>query len=132
MRSLRFDLREQFTLEALTSGVVKTGETGGEVLNPQPVRSSIVWRLGTGDASSTVPNALFRPEEDTRGHLLLMEGIIGPFGIPLPPTVNFLVSSGSMTRPGRLPSKWSHPAAWHGPVARPGGWRLSRNRMHGK
>ena len=28
-------------------------------------------------------NALFRPEEDTRGSLLLMEGIVHSHGIPL-------------------------------------------------
>ena len=35
------------------------------------------------DATGEVANALFRPEEDTRGYLLLMEGIIRLFGIPL-------------------------------------------------
>ena len=35
------------------------------------------------DATGEVANALFRPEEATRGYLLLMEGIIRLFGIPL-------------------------------------------------
>ena len=35
------------------------------------------------DATDTVANAPFRPEDATRGYLLLMEGIIRLFGIPL-------------------------------------------------
>ena len=35
------------------------------------------------DATGKVANALLRVEEDTRGHLLLMAGIIRLFGIPL-------------------------------------------------
>ena len=41
-----------------------------------------VLLLAVDDATGTVANALFRPEEDTRGYFLLMEGIIRTFGIP--------------------------------------------------
>ena len=39
--------------------------------------------LAVDDATGTVANAVFRPEEDTRGYLLLMEGIIRSYDIPL-------------------------------------------------
>lgn len=35
------------------------------------------------DATGTVVNALGRPEGDTRGYFLLMEGVIRSYGIPL-------------------------------------------------
>ena len=41
-----------------------------------------LW-LSRDNATGNVANALFRPEEDTRGYLLLMEGFIRLFGIPL-------------------------------------------------
>ena len=39
--------------------------------------------LAVDDATSTVPYALFSPEEDTCGYFLLMEGLIARYGIPL-------------------------------------------------
>ena len=42
-----------------------------------------VLLLAVDDATGTVANALFRPEEDTRGYLLLMDGIVRSYGIPL-------------------------------------------------
>ena len=39
--------------------------------------------MSRDNATGNVANALFRPEEDTRGYLLLMEGFIRLFGIPL-------------------------------------------------
>ena len=66
------------------------------------------------DATGEVANALFRPEEDTRGYFLLMEGIIRLFGIPLAidgapqclpvrSVFQFAVSSSSMKSPGDKP-----------------------------
>ena len=43
-----------------------------------------VLLLAVDDATGTVANAVFRPEEDTRGYFLLMEGTIRRLGIPLP------------------------------------------------
>ena len=42
-----------------------------------------VLLLAVDDATGTVVNAVFRPEEDTRGYFLLMEGVIRSYGIPL-------------------------------------------------
>ena len=42
-----------------------------------------VLLLAVDDATGTVANALFRPEEDTRGYFLLLEGVIRRYGIPL-------------------------------------------------
>ena len=42
-----------------------------------------VLLLAVDDATGTVANALFQPEEDTRGYFLLMEDIIHRCGIPL-------------------------------------------------
>ena len=42
-----------------------------------------VLLLAVDDATGTVANALFRPEEDTRGYFLLLEGVIRSYGIPL-------------------------------------------------
>ena len=45
--------------------------------------SRFVLLLAVDDATGTVADALFRPEEDTRGYFLLMEDIIHRYGIPL-------------------------------------------------
>ena len=42
-----------------------------------------VLLLAVDDATGRVANALFRPEEDTRGYFLLMDGVIRRYGIPL-------------------------------------------------
>ena len=42
-----------------------------------------VLLLAVDDATGTVANALFRPEEDTRGYFQLMDGVIRRYGIPL-------------------------------------------------
>ena len=42
-----------------------------------------VLLLAVDDATGTVANALFRPEEDTRGYFQLMNGVIRRYGIPL-------------------------------------------------
>lgn len=42
-----------------------------------------VLLLAVDDATGTVVNALFRPEEDTRGYFRLMDGVIRHCGIPL-------------------------------------------------
>ena len=39
--------------------------------------------LAVDDATGTVANAVFRPEEDTRGHFDLMEGLIQRWGVPI-------------------------------------------------
>ncbi len=44
---------------------------------------SFALLLAVDDATSTVPYALFQPEEDARGYLMLMEGLIQRSGIPL-------------------------------------------------
>ena len=46
MQPLEFDLRQQATLETLTSDVVKTSAIEGEILDPARVRSSIAWQFG--------------------------------------------------------------------------------------
>ena len=43
----------------------------------------LVLLLAVDDATGTVANALFRPEEDTRGYLVLLEGLIWQWGILL-------------------------------------------------
>ena len=85
-----------------------------------------------GDTTGKVANALLRPEEDTRGHLLQMAGIIRLFGIPWPYTVNATGSSGCMTRPGNAPQQAASTRARRGPVAWPEGRRAARNQLHGK
>ena len=42
-----------------------------------------VLLLAVDDATGTVANAIFRPEEDTRGYFLLVDGVIRRYGIPL-------------------------------------------------
>ena len=42
-----------------------------------------VLLLAVDDATGAVANALFRPEEDTRGYFLLLDGVIRRYGIPL-------------------------------------------------
>ena len=44
---------------------------------------SFALLLAVDDATSTAPYALFQPEEDARGYLMLMEGLIQRHGIPL-------------------------------------------------
>ena len=44
---------------------------------------SFALLLAVDDATSTVPYALFQVEEDARGYLMLMEGLIQRSGIPL-------------------------------------------------
>ncbi len=39
--------------------------------------------LAVDDATGTVPYALFREQEDTRGYLLLLRGVIEQWGMPL-------------------------------------------------
>ena len=46
MESLRFQLREEATLQTLTQDVVKTSEIEGEELDFETVRSSIARRMG--------------------------------------------------------------------------------------
>ena len=50
MQPFGFGLRQQATLEFLTSDVVKTSAIEGEVLDPARVRSSVAWHLGIGNA----------------------------------------------------------------------------------
>ena len=50
LQPMELDLREQATLETLTSDVVKTSAIEGETLDPARVRASIAWHLGIGDA----------------------------------------------------------------------------------
>ena len=42
-----------------------------------------VLLLAVDDATGTVANAVFQPEEDTRGYFLLLKGLIRSYGIPL-------------------------------------------------
>lgn len=46
MQPVEFDLRQQATLEALTSDVVKTSAIEGEILDPIRARCSIAWQFG--------------------------------------------------------------------------------------
>ena len=39
--------------------------------------------IAVDDATSTVAQAVFRTSEDTRGYLVLLEGLIRQWGIPL-------------------------------------------------
>ena len=48
MQPLEFDIRQQVTLETLTSDVVKTSAIEGEILDPARVRASIAWQFGIG------------------------------------------------------------------------------------
>ena len=48
MQPVEFDLRQQATLETLSSDVVKTSAIEGETLDPARVRSSIAWQFGIG------------------------------------------------------------------------------------
>ena len=82
-----------------------------------------VLLLAVDDATGTVANALFRPEEDTRGYFLLMEDIIHRYGIPLAITATATVSSGSMASHGMSPNRWAQPSS-PGPC---GSWALSRS-----
>ncbi len=43
----------------------------------------LVLLLAVDDATGVVAQAVFRPSEDTRGYLLLLEGLIRQWGIPL-------------------------------------------------
>ena len=60
MQPVEFDLRQQATLETLTSDVVKTSAIEDEILDPARVRASIAWQLGTG--SVAVPSGDERTE----------------------------------------------------------------------
>ena len=42
----------------------------------------LVLLLAVDDATDAVVNAVFRGKEDIRGYFMLMEGVIGPIGIP--------------------------------------------------
>ena len=46
-------------------------------------RSKLVLLLAVDDATGVVAQAVFRPSEDTGGYLLLLEGLILQWGIPL-------------------------------------------------
>ena len=50
---------------------------------PEGRGPSFALLLAVDDATSTVPYALFQAEEDARGYLMLMEGLIQRHGIPL-------------------------------------------------
>ena len=82
-----------------------------------------VLLLAVNDATGMVANALFRPEEDTRGYFLLMEGIIRRYGIPWPSTATATVSSSSMASPATSPNRWVRPSS-PGPW---GNWALNRS-----
>jgi Fic family protein len=56
MNSLGFSAKEEATLAALTSEIVKSSEIEGEVLNYEQVRSSIARRLGI-DTAGIVPGS---------------------------------------------------------------------------
>jgi Fic family protein len=51
MGELGFDIRQEASLEVLTSDVVKTSSIEGEILDPQSVRSSLAKKLGIETAS---------------------------------------------------------------------------------
>ena len=42
-----------------------------------------VLLLAVDDATGTVTQAVFHPTEDTRGYLVLLEGLVQQWGIPL-------------------------------------------------
>jgi hypothetical protein len=54
MEAMGFPLRSEAALHALTENVVKSGEIEGELLDRDPVRSSIARRLGM-DIGGLVP-----------------------------------------------------------------------------
>ena len=75
-----------------------------------------VLLLAVDDATGTVANAIFRPEEDTRGYFLLMEGVIlRDTASPWLSTVIATGSSSSTASPGISPNRWAQPSS-------PGPW----------
>lgn len=77
MESLGFGLREEASLEALTSDVVKSSAIEGESLDPKEVRSSIARRLGLDVAG------LPRPGRDVEGIVEVMLDATQRFDAPL-------------------------------------------------
>jgi len=56
MEYIGFELRNEATLNTLTSDVVKSSAIEGETLDPQEVRSSIALRLGINVAGLVIPS----------------------------------------------------------------------------
>ena len=48
-QSLDFEVQQQFTLEILSSGVVRSSAIEGEFLNPRVVRSSVARQVGVSE-----------------------------------------------------------------------------------
>ena len=75
-----------------------------------------VLLLAVDDATGTVANALFRPEEDTRGYFLLLEGVIyAAMEFPWPSTVTATGSSSSTASHDTSPNplvQLSSPGPW--------------------
>ena len=82
-----------------------------------------VLLLAVDDATGTVANALFLPEEDTQGYFLLMEDIIRSYGIPLAIYGDCHGVFKFNGKPRPLPSPWVRPSS-PGPW---GNWALNRS-----
>ena len=65
--------------------------------------------LAVDDATGVVAQALFHPSEDTRGYLVLLEGLVRQWGIPLPGTATGMRPSS--TTPARGPCFTSPPSS---------------------
>ena len=65
--------------------------------------------LAVDDATDTVVNAIIREEEDTLGYLMLMEGVIRGFGIPLAIYIDRHggFESNCPPAPGHIPSEFT-------------------------
>jgi Fic family protein len=77
MESLGFEFKQEATLKALTSDVVKSSAIEGENLNPDEVRSSIARRLGIKQAG------LMSTSRDVEGIVEVMLDATQQFSTPL-------------------------------------------------
>ena len=60
-----------------------------------------VLLLAVDDATGTVAQAIFHPTEDTRGYLVLLEGLVRQWGIPWPCTATATPPSSTTPARGR-------------------------------
>ena len=67
--------------------------------------------LAVDGATSAVLNAVFRPEEDTRGYFVLMQGLIQRGGVPLPGMGIARACSSSPESPNTSSRRWKPPTS---------------------
>ena len=82
--------------------------------------------MSRDNATGNVANALFRPEEDTRGYLLLMEGFIRLFGIPLAVYGDCQGVLTLIDKPRHVPQQVTSTRRTTRPIARHEGWYAAR------